>query len=242
LIEDHRRTIEGFDGDPKKNEPPRFSLRLKVEMGETSKIPRLNNQEEKKKALEQESEKMRDFDRDIGSIYAGSGYRTASYQVYGTNHQHWGLDWALIELSARQMDNMIQATVQDIGCPFPAGLLANTWGGAELITKVAKKGRTTGWTVGGLNAITTVIVAPQYGREVTCLAVQGEKGSFADPGDSGAVVLEVPEGQWPRELKWVGLLFAAAEANNFGYVLPIDLVMRDIKEVTGCDVVEPVAL
>jgi hypothetical protein len=44
------------------------------------------------------------------------------------------------------------------------------------------------------------------------------------------------------ELKWVGLLFAATEANDFGYLLPIDLVMEDIKEVTGCDVVEPVAV
>ncbi|KAI9764779.1 MAG: hypothetical protein M1840_008048 [Geoglossum simile] len=54
LIEGYRRHIEGFDGDSENNEPPQLSLRLKVEMGETSKIPRLKIQEEKKQALEWE--------------------------------------------------------------------------------------------------------------------------------------------------------------------------------------------
>jgi hypothetical protein len=240
LVEIHRRFIDGFEGDPATNEPPQFSLRLKVEMGEASKLSLLEKQEKEKQTLEQESTTMSKFDRDIGTVYAGSGYCIASYQAHGTVYQHCGLDWALIRLGSRQMYNIIEATAQDTKCPFPIGRSANVWGKPELGGVVAKRGRMTDWTVGELNAIESVVVASQYGREINCIPVLGKKGPFADPGDSGAVVLEVPVGQMPHELKWVGLLFAAAEVNNIGYMIPMDLVVEDIKNITGCDVIEPV--
>ncbi|KAI9765044.1 MAG: hypothetical protein M1840_007869 [Geoglossum simile] len=239
LVENYTRVIDGFEGDPVKNEPPKFSLRLKVEMGQTSKIPLLEKQEKEKKSLEQESSMMENFDRDIGTVYAASGYRKTSYQAHGTTYQHCGLDWALIRLGGRQMYNLIEATAQDIKCPFPIGRSANMWGKPELGGMVAKRGRTTDWTVGELNAIESVVVGSEYGGEISCIPILGKKGPFADLGDLGAVVLEVPVGQMPHELKWVGLLFAAAEVTNIGYMIPMDLVVADIRNITGCDVVEP---
>jgi|SRR5579862_6035066 len=68
------------------------------------------------------------------------------------------------------------------------------------------------------------------------------EGTFADPSDSGTIVLKIPEGKLPHELKWVGLLFVTTEANNIEYIVLIGPMMNDIREVTGCDVVEPVAV
>ena len=111
---------------------------------------------------------------------------------------------------------------------------------------MAKGGRTSGWTVGSVSAIRTDMGPAMHrlygkanGDTTTCFAVLGQKSTstFAISGDAGAVVLHHDTSKDSAE--WVGLVFAGEDASNASYIVPIDVVFDDIKEVTGCDSVEP---
>jgi hypothetical protein len=113
--------------------------------------------------------------------------------------------------------------------------------------EVIKIGRTTGLTHGTVNAIPTIITPDMDGgqhkfmSDTYGLTVEecGHSMSFTSPegaavgtGDSGSIVLHTPSGHW------LGLLFGEI-STRAALFTPIDLVLRDIEEVTGHKVVEP---
>jgi hypothetical protein len=113
--------------------------------------------------------------------------------------------------------------------------------------KVGKIGRSTGLTYGIVNAIPTIInpnidegedkfMSDTYSLTVKdcgfCMSFYSPKGAAVEKGDSGSIVLHVPSGHW------LGLLFGETSTKGALFT-PIDLVLRDIEEVTGHKVVEP---
>ncbi|KAJ4989089.1 hypothetical protein SVAN01_05351 [Stagonosporopsis vannaccii] len=113
---------------------------------------------------------------------------------------------------------------------------------------VGKCGRTTGFTYGLINSIPTLInpdieegqhefISATYGLTVKdcghSLSFVAHSGAAVGRGDSGSIILHAPTGDW------LGLLFGKTRTNAALFT-PIDLVFRDIKNVTGQEVVEPV--
>lgn len=113
---------------------------------------------------------------------------------------------------------------------------------------VGKFGRTTAFTYGYLNAIPTIInpkvedgqykfIAETHGFTVKdsgySMSVVAHSGTAVARGDSGSIVLHAPTGDW------LGLLFGETKTKA-ALITPIDLVFRDIKIVTGFNVVEPI--
>jgi hypothetical protein len=113
--------------------------------------------------------------------------------------------------------------------------------------KVGKMGRTTGLTYGIVNAIPTIInpnidkgeyepMSDTYSLTVkdcsSCMSFYSPAGKVVEKGDSGSIVLHVPSGHW------LGLLFGET-STKAALFTPIELVLRDIEEVTGHKVVEP---
>lgn len=117
---------------------------------------------------------------------------------------------------------------------------------------VGKFGRTTGFTYGQLDSLPVLIDPetenPRHGKftkmaqkynftvaDYGCVyAVISHKpgGVFVEGGDSGSVLVHAPSGTW------LGLIFGEAKSGNALFT-PIDLVFRDIEQVTGYAVVEP---
>jgi hypothetical protein len=62
--------------------------------------------------------------------------------------------------------------------------------------------------------------------------VKRGKSAFVDSGDSGSVVVHDGTGIW------LGLLFGE-NASGSGLMLPMDLILKDIQNVTGLDITEP---
>ncbi|EDN03154.1 predicted protein [Histoplasma mississippiense (nom. inval.)] len=101
----------------------------------------------------------------------------------------------------------------------------------------------TGWTEGKVSAIETVFLKGEskYTHDVLAWPVvplHRHKYDFAAQGDAGAVVVVSDELAVDCGC-WVGLLFAANLAAGTGFFVPMSLVLKDISEITGCQVVQP---
>ncbi|KAF9694672.1 hypothetical protein EKO04_007343 [Ascochyta lentis] len=172
------------------------------------------------------------------------------------------LDWSLLEmLPSRSMVNTLPMRAND---SFNTGKYDKLLSGQECKqwttmnnpkahilrdeVSVGKFGRTTAFAYGYINAIPTVInpasggsqfqfIAKAYGFTVEesgfSLSMIAHHGAAVSLGDSGSVVLHAPSGDW------LGLLFGETRTKA-ALITPIDLVFRDIKDITGLDVVEPV--
>lgn len=173
----------------------------------------------------------------------------------------WLMDWALIRLvEERSMVNELpdeKISVSGITTGITAGRLANQWtslnSGAcntrrdEVL--VAKYGRRTGWTFGTINHAITAInpaenteftgIASAYGymeqRYGFCWSVMRrglQHGPIVQPGDSGSVCIHDPSHAW------LGLLFGETACGS-ALMMSMDVVFRDIENVTRCKVTEP---
>jgi hypothetical protein len=92
---------------------------------------------------------------------------------------------------------------------------------------VIKRGRTTGLTVGTVNAIEPAVNLG--GKTCSAWHIVGKVGNwFCRPGDSGSFVLDT-------EGRWCALLFATPFKSVSGdaYVLPVGDLIADIEYLTG---------
>ncbi|PGH12168.1 hypothetical protein AJ79_04462 [Helicocarpus griseus UAMH5409] len=217
--------------------PDRTGLRDSVERGDVDKLPRLEESLEQARKRELELRKMADLNRNVGYVYASSGFRYSPSQKYG-----FALDWSVTKVaSPRSMQNLLdeQFSQSFIG----TGESPKYWRkGIPAGLRVAKVGRTSGWTVGHVNSTEAVFSEKsRYGKKVYgwTIVPEGIRDSFAAAGDSGAIIFDADESSATRG-SWVGLLFSANLAEGFGYFVPIETVLQDISTITGCEILEPI--
>lgn len=172
------------------------------------------------------------------------------------------LDWSLLAISPhRGMDNNLPKveqnnTVGEAKQKLLSGKACSYWTAlndpkCHILrdeVRVGKFGRTTGFTYGQINPVPTLIDPVSQGGQFKpfsdqysftlddCGAamcfVDAKSRAVVDSGDSGSVVLHAPSGDW------LGLIFGMT---NTGAALftPIDIVFRDIQNITGFEVIEP---
>jgi hypothetical protein len=210
--------------------------------------------------------KANQFSRNFGTLFASSGPRLMErpefLQQLGSaqpTNVKFLLDWALLEIApSRSVQNSLPKTGMRPKAPMTqlvGGQLCNTWTPLNSAkthikrdeVKVAKYGRTTGYTFGVMNAALTRInpvidskwenFGNVYNLNASTVGVcysiviRGRSG-FVEPGDSGSVVVHDGTGTW------LGLLFGQSGAEK-GLMLPMDLIFQDIQNVTGLAVTEP---
>lgn len=99
----------------------------------------------------------------------------------------------------------------------------------ELGQMLIKAGRTSGLTRGVVHELRGSFrfndVPDQTFRAYEVMPVGG-KHNWAEPGDSGALAFD-------RAGSWVGLVFGGHVDRGSGYVIPSDVVIRDIESRTG---------
>ncbi|KAI9711416.1 MAG: hypothetical protein M1812_007161 [Candelaria pacifica] len=147
------------------------------------------------------------------------------------------MDWALIRL-ANQSFNSNSGYLVDQRMGFRFRLDPNLpiieTGDLELQGVYAKKGRTTGVTIGRVNQIQQLIKWSKEGEsnvetlqwEIIPVSENTDIRGFADIGDSGAFVMD-------QERRIVALLFALWQdqtTGNSGIVIPIEEVFDDIQK------------
>lgn len=169
------------------------------------------------------------------------------------------LDWALLDIvPSRSVKNELPNTgMRPNGTKthLVEGQLCRTWTPLDSRkthikrdeVEVGKHGRTTGFTFGTINCSLTRInpdidsgwdgFGKVYGLNSSTIGlcysiIKRGKSSFVNAGDSGSVVVHDESGTW------LGLLFGE-NASGSGLMLPIDLVFKDIENVTGLAVTEP---
>ncbi|PGG96002.1 hypothetical protein AJ80_09882 [Polytolypa hystricis UAMH7299] len=231
--------LESFIKEEIEGTPDKIGLRVKVEMGEEFKRSVLQNAERTLAKFEQEVSVIQNSNRLAGHLYSTSGYRTANM-----NGEDWALDWSLTKLDiSRRMENTIPSGASPADFMDSQSCLNKYSDVIHGRLKVAKYGRCTGWTEGVVTAIQTVFsdFGSPYGKKVVAWAAGTTlyPNNFAVPGDSGSVVFDADD-KSSYKCCWVGLLFAANEGMEIVFFAPMSLVLKDISNVTGCTVVEPV--
>ncbi|KAG5292219.1 peptidase family S64 domain-containing protein [Histoplasma ohiense] len=221
-----------------KGRPGTLGLEAMAEMGERSKAKSLEAVQDRLARAEHRALTIKNAKRVLGSVYATSGFR-----FLATQEGNYALDWSLAKiLPSRSFDD-----APSVGAPDQVlESMSNAKNFTEKIhggLTVAKFGGSTGWTEGKVSAIKTVFLKGEskYTHDVLACPVaplHRHKYDFATPGDSGAVV--VVSDEFAVECGcWVGLLFAANLAAGTGFFVPMSLVLKDISEITGCQVVQP---
>jgi len=213
--------------------------------------------------------------REIGSIYSASGFRTRDNLRYlnqpGKSGQHegWATDWCLVQV---EEPACISRKLELRGLPSTFEYMSSQDEGEDVTQycsisanknyKVAKRGRTSGWTDGVLSAIDSTARLdgkdPKLDRLPTNQRIElrdkfqeklvsvhtiagTKKELFISPGDSGAFVFlnEPPNTKDIKGFVIIGMVFASNTSNKATYMMPMDLIVDDIEEVTGGKVVEP---
>ncbi|KAK2806025.1 hypothetical protein FQN51_007978 [Onygenales sp. PD_10] len=191
--------------------------------------------------FQNEVEKLNNFDRRAGTLWAGSGFgsRNADDNVI--------MNWALISLpDHRHFSNTLpsaaefealQPSMKFLPYLFPDSNQVEAfshYAGDMLL--VFKKGRSTGLTMGTMTALRPrVNINGRVARAWHVVGRSGGRGrgrAFADKGDEGAWVID-------QEGRCVGFLFSSCAEMSCGgdaYVMPADGVVGDIEQVTGWSV------
>lgn len=170
------------------------------------------------------------------------------------------LDWSLVQiLPGRDMQNMLPVSdslSSNEGVELWEHEICQTWSTLnnpfaninrdELV--VGKFGRTTRCTYGLINRAPVIInpevnngefrfMSEAYGMTVkdsaACFQMTAAKALVLESGDSGSIVIHV------ESSNWLGLVFGET-ASGSALFTPIDVVLRDIEEVTKLKIVEPV--
>ncbi|EFQ86559.1 hypothetical protein PTT_18188 [Pyrenophora teres f. teres 0-1] len=157
----------------------------------------------------------------------------------------FGLNWALVKLAENR---------GIVGVPYKYTRIE-----PNKTYPVLKKGRTTNWTEGTISRIGSLLnirkddvnVMPvdlrgRFGETNGVMLAYGifngkKSGYFMESGDSGSCVMLAESGTKfadDNEIA-VGLLFASNEWTRVSYMIPMDLVIQDIEDVTGHTVIVP---
>lgn len=225
--------------------------------------------------LEDQLAAAKKADRTIGNLLACSGRQMIQAYAEHRNRKDGGskgkkmyaypMDWALVALDQdRTIINGFGIEVNKQARKFHRRQKPNftsnlhewtdcrVWSHCNLYVgdavKVAKHGRTAGWTFGLIGVIDPVI--RRLGPD-TDLQISGAYGfteeipghawgissaiygpPFVQPGDAGSVLVHDGTGAW------LGLIFGVFPTGG-GLVLPIDLVLRNIEEIASGKVVAP---
>jgi hypothetical protein len=214
---------------------------------------------------EAEYENIEKMPRQIGMTQAGSGLRTEYFPKYATGQGSSSkgkevvtfrtlLDWALVQITDANKRNLVDQ-MPNVRPPtlHSTNLVPQQWCDSWSTFDVekeevygAKYGRTTGWTLGKINAA-LLYINPKEDKDISgvyglgmdeparCFGVANRKSSedFLWKGDSGSVFVHDGSGAW------LGLLYGLSPC-GLGYMIPMDIIVTDIKKVTGCQVREPV--
>jgi hypothetical protein len=203
--------------------------------------------------------------REMGTIFAASGYITAPLDIEPSitiedapkdeskgqskdeSKDAWALDWCLFRLDR-------QAILREkTGKPM-------TWAHVDPLRNydVTKQGRSTDVTKGIVSATTPLIhrMLPEpdlgkstivrdkikniFGGRTTCAhAVISTSvtngGHFSLPGDSGSVVVHESNNSTRTAL---GLIYAANDTSMVTYMIPMEVLVKSINDVTGGKVIK----
>jgi hypothetical protein len=192
--------------------------------------------------------KAESMDCEAGHVFAASGFRTTKWCG-----QSWILDWSVVLLkNNRSMENTWTSSIGGFQSWYLGEVSTDGPGDVENVRKVGRRDHANGRHCEGyINAIRSDIAAllpngvPKFGNTARCLCILPRetyaliKEPFCPPGDSGSILLQVPEGK--RRPVWFGLLFASSFGENLShaYATPIGAVFKDIEAVTGLTVVNP---
>jgi len=167
----------------------------------------------------------------------------------------WGLNWAIIKLQPlRDVTTHVPSPTHGVKMSHRATLGTYQTIQPHRAYNVVKYGRTSKWTTGTISKIGSLLKLRLPGDPISVVPAEldhafksivlayGVKSrsrsrEFLSPGDSGSVVLL---NQSEKKAIVVGLGFAANRVTMVSYMMPIDLVLKDIEKVTGCGVIEPV--
>ena len=167
-----------------------MGLAAKVALGDMSKRDMLRKQQARVADLQNQASFVQNANRNAGSVFSTSGYRTVS----DGDKMDWAMDWSLTRLANhRTMENIIRIPNFRLAEGFFDGMPADKWSTVVLGAQVQKKGRSTGWTRGIVNVIKAIKgnVGATYGKEVTLYSILGENQShFNLGGDSGSIVFD----------------------------------------------------
>ncbi|KAL0265427.1 hypothetical protein SLS55_001394 [Diplodia seriata] len=182
----------------------------------------------------------------FGHVFAHSG----CCRIAGPNNTP--LDWALMTLAApRLLENIFPLAYASTAELFDWQLKdVPGWSVAKIGSdcNVMKCGRSTGWTTGKLSTTETWIQLGEkepwkssYGSVVSALMVHNDaevktkmgQTTFSEGGDSGSWVFDTETGAW------IGVLLGGPLYEEYAYITPVDIILRDVEEVTGKKVVEP---
>ncbi|KAH7562998.1 hypothetical protein J3E72DRAFT_186700 [Bipolaris maydis] len=167
----------------------------------------------------------------------------------------FGLNWALVKLAAdRELSDYTNNVPPHIKVPTSAKVRQYTQIKHNQSYSVTKKGRTTGWTKGKISRIGSLLnlgnddinvipasLSHRFGENNNVILAFGvvheqRYKDFMQGGDSGSCVLL---NEVNSNATIVGLLFASNECSQVSYMMPIDLVIRDIEYVTRQKVTQP---
>lgn len=203
------------------------------------------------------------FPRRVGHVYAASGYRTCEDPRYRLEkRKDWALDWCLVQVDQPRSISCRLYNVPPTGYYIQDKVEVNQYCTISVDEhyKVVKRGRTSGWTRGTISAIGSVVrvqgnfepslILPSVqkakfkekwgGKAVLVHGIVGTKENpqFIQAGDSGSLILLDQSSNIPG-VSIIGLGFAGNDNTSASYMLPMDLIVKDIEEVTGAKVIEP---
>jgi hypothetical protein len=141
-----------------------MGLAAKVALGDMSKRDMLRRQQARVADLQNQVSFVQNANRNAGSVFSTSGYRTVS----DGDKMDWAMDWSLTRLANhRTMENIIRIPNFTLAEGFFDGMPADKWSTVVLGAQVRKKGRSTGWTRGIVNSIEAIMgnVGAEYGYQ-----------------------------------------------------------------------------
>jgi len=217
-----------------------------------------DNMENTLDSLRNQLKYAEDYSREAGPIYSASGFRTRKGRAID-----WCLFWVKQPclISRTLQIHGMPSNLGYISSQDGSEALTRYYSiSPDKNYEVAKRGRTSGWTGGTLSAIDTTICLSgkhlhkripttqyiefkdKFGGKAVC--VHTITSTTAEPfigrGDSGAfVLLNESLDSTGKGLAIIGMGFAANDGNLASYMMPFDVLVEDIEDVTGGKVIEP---
>ncbi|KAI9778204.1 MAG: hypothetical protein M1839_008321 [Geoglossum umbratile] len=185
-------------------EGPLAKARERWEMlGEERDKERIQLWESRKKPISQLVKELKAFNRDAGNLWAASGFRIHPQTQFG-------IDWALVKfLGNRPTPNMLLTDEEFLALGAPELIMQLSVADAKLEDAINPR--------------------VQLDRKI-CSAWQvvGQHGKpFCKKGDSGSFIIDSVG-------RWCAMLFASPyEDAGDAYVLPVDILIADIENMTG---------
>lgn len=211
-------------------------LKMKQAQGTSEECSGSINRQRRLQVLDNVINEIENYNSEFGHVFASSGLRVGPSGSC--------LDWALIKVTRNQMSNfdvsapnntfyILSVTHSILQAKDDRELLhyENTADKADikLHDKVAKFGRSTGFTEGYHNAIESHVQWKEGAALTRELCAVSSFKDFSEIGDSGAWILN-------EQNQVVGMIFAGNKVNYnrvWTYFTAIDQIFEDIEKVTG---------